>query len=146
MPHTLSDADTALLLRHLRAQDGSQEATLLPIIHDLESSLMASRSGPTYSTSSSPTCVTGSSPTFGDFLGYSGGSSDDHSDGFLPEDWDRSEGLSDNILSENPDTDYLSDGFSDYISDYFSDVPLTGEDFGVDPSLVFGENKKVTLY
>jgi hypothetical protein len=37
--------------------------------------------------------------------------------------------------------DYCLDGFSDYISDYFSDVPLTGEDLGVDPSLVFGERE-----
>ena len=57
MPHTLSDADTSLLLRHLLRHPA--DPALVPIIHSLHSSLVTSR---TYS-------PTNSGELFPDFLG-----------------------------------------------------------------------------
>lgn len=154
MPHTLSDAETSLLLHHILRNPA--EPSLIPIIHSLHSSLVTSRTASPYST-------TNSGDVFLDFLGS----------GEFPEDsnyWDTPSlpnpslpnlNLSNpnpNLPLQNPSlSDLLDDrrnsvnsanfDFNRAICDYtlaccdYADLAATScsNDYGISPSLIFND-------
>jgi hypothetical protein len=136
MPHTLSDSETSLLLRHLLRHPA--DPALVPVIHSLHSSLVTSRTASPYST-------TNSGELYSDFLGSEELESPEDFN-----DWDApSCPLADPLALD--DHYSVDDGnFESAICDYISSCnyglgelePAETNDKGILPSLIFQDRTR----
>lgn len=140
MPYTLSDEEISLLLHHLLSHPA--DPALVPIIHSLHFSLVASRTTSLHNTANS-------GELFRDFLG----SPEDFNDWDTPSlpnpslpnpslsNPSHSDLLDDHYSVDVANFERLSDVISDYISccDYGDPAAISStNDYGISPSLVFG--------
>lgn len=132
MPHTLSDAETSLILRHLLCHP--PDPALVPVINSLHSSLVASRSSSAVSPYSSNDDLESASARelFVDFLGS----------GQTPEDSDNEQDtqsipdLQDDLYSLELEGLSLADAVCDYLN---LAGTTSSDNFGIPPSLIFNE-------